>query len=96
VIGERPIDDAALADQCERLTRRIERHRLTYALDVEQYGALGSGPSHLAKDQRAAYEEQRRALAQDIAHHRESRELPPLDQAHELTRDDLHEAGRSL
>jgi hypothetical protein len=96
VIGERPIDDAALADQWERLTRRIECHRLTYGLDVEQYGALGPDPSHLGKDQRAAYKEQCRALAQDIAHHRESRELPLLDQANELTRDDLHEAGRSL
>jgi conjugative relaxase-like TrwC/TraI family protein len=95
-IGERPISDPALADQWERLTRRIERHRLTHGLDVDRDGTLGPDPSHLGKDQRAAYEEHRRALAQDIARYRESRELPPLDQAHDLTRDDLHGAGRSL
>jgi len=46
-----------------------------------QDGTLGPDPSHLGKDQRSVYEEQRRALTQDIARHRESREFPPLDQA---------------
>jgi len=96
VIGERPISDPELANQWERLTRRIERHRLTYELDVDQDGTLGPDPSQLRADRRGVYEEQRRALTQDIARHRESRELPPLDQVHDLTRDDLHAAGRSL
>jgi len=96
VLGERPNSDHELADQWERLTRRIERHRLTHGLGVDRDGTLGPDPSQLRADQRGAYEEQRRALTQDITRHRESRELSPLDQAHDLTRDDLHEAGRSL
>jgi hypothetical protein len=96
VIGERPVSDAELADQWERLTRRIERHRLTYGLDVDQDGTLGPDPSRIGRDQRGAYDEQRRALAQDIARHRESQGLPRLDQADDLTRDNLHTAGRSL
>jgi hypothetical protein len=97
MIGERPLSDAALADQWERLTQRIERHRLTYRLDVDQDGTLGPDPSQIGKDQRGAYAEQRRSLAhQDIARHRESRELAPLDQADDLARDDLHAADRSL
>jgi conjugative relaxase-like TrwC/TraI family protein len=95
-IGERPLSDAALAGQWERLTRRIERHRLTYRLDVNQDGTLGPDPSHIGKDQRGAYDEQRRSLSRDIARHRESRELPRLDAALDLTRDDLNAAGRSL
>jgi hypothetical protein len=96
LIGERPTSDAALADEWERLARRIERHRLTYGLDVDQDGTLGPDPSQIGKHQRGAYDEQRRALAQDIAHHREVRDLPWLDQADDLTRDDVHAAGRSF
>jgi conjugative relaxase-like TrwC/TraI family protein len=96
LIGERPPADAALADHWERLTRRIERHRLIHGLDVDQDGALGPGPSKLEKDQRGAYEEQRRGLARDIERYRESRNLPPLDQTLELTSGDLHATGRAL
>jgi conjugative relaxase-like TrwC/TraI family protein len=96
MIGERPTSHPELADQWERLTRRIEHHRLTYELDVDQDGTLGPDPSQLRADQRGAYEEHRRGLAQDIARHRESRELPPLDQARDRARDDAHAAGRSL
>jgi hypothetical protein len=96
MLGERSISDHELADRWERLTRRIERHRLTYGLDVDRDGPLRPDPSQLRADQRGAYEEERRALTRDVTRHRESRELPPLDQAHDLTRDDLHAAGRSL
>jgi len=95
VIGERPISDAALADQRERLTRRIERHRLAYGFAIDQDGPLGPDPTHVGKHQRGTYEEQRLALAQDITRYRESLELPPLDQALKLSHDDARAAGRS-
>ena len=63
---------------------------------IDQDGPLGPDPTHVGKHQRGTYEEQRLALAQDITRYRESRELPPLDQALELSHDDAHAAGRSL
>ena len=95
VIGERPVD-LGLAETWERLARRVERHRLTYEVDVDRDGSLGPDPSQIRKDQRVAYEEQRRSLAEDITRYRKSRGLPPLEQMRNITLDDEQALGRSL
>ena len=95
VIGERPVDPGP-AETWERLARRVERHRLTYEVDVDRDGSLGPDPSQIRKNQRVAYDEQRRSLAEDIARYRETRGLPPLEQVRNITLDDEHALGRSL
>jgi conjugative relaxase-like TrwC/TraI family protein len=96
VIGDRPAADTGLADEWKRLARRVERHRLTYDLDIGRDGSLGPDPSQIRKDQRVAYEEQRRFLAEDIARYRESRGLPSLEEARGISLDEHHAAGRTL
>jgi len=96
VIGERPVADTEVAEHWERVARRVERHRLTYELDVDRDGSLGPDPSQIRMNERRAYEDQRRSLAEDIAHYREARDLPPLQQARDITFDHENALGRSL
>jgi hypothetical protein len=96
-VGDRPLDDPELAEQWERLARRVERHRLTYEFDVDRDGSLGPDPSQVRKDHRRAYEEAHSSLAEDIARYRESRDLPPFERARNITLDDdEHALGRSM
>jgi conjugative relaxase-like TrwC/TraI family protein len=96
VIGERPVTDTGVVEHWEQLARRVERHRLTYQLDVHRDDSLGPDPSQMSKGQRGAYGEQRRSLAEDIARYRESHDLPPLDQGRDISLDDEHALGRAL
>ena len=96
VIGERPAADTKLVEDWERLARRVERHRLTYEFDVDRDGSLGPDPSQIRKDQRVAYEEQRRSLVEDVTRYRESRGLPSLEEARDISLDEVHALGRSL
>ena len=96
VIGERPAAGTKLVEDWERLARRIERHRLTYEFHVDHDGSLGPDPSQIRKDQRVAYEEQRRALAEDVGLYRESLGLRPLRETYDIARGDEHAVGRCL
>jgi hypothetical protein len=87
LIGERPVSGMRLAEQWERLVEQIERHRLTYGLEVDRHGPLGPDPSQMARDQRALYEEQRHKLAGEVERHREARSLPAHEPTREITRE---------
>jgi hypothetical protein len=75
LIGERPISDLKLARDWERLAGSIERHRLSYELDIGIDGPLGPEPTRIAAANRHAYESERNRLVADIERYRETRGL---------------------
>jgi hypothetical protein len=96
LIGERPVSSVRHAQEWEHLAQRIERHRLTYQLDIERQGPLGPEAATLAREQRGAYDEQRLELAAQVAIYREARNLPAHEQVRELTRDREHSLERDI
>jgi hypothetical protein len=96
LIGDRPVSGVRLAQEWELLAQRIERHRLTYEIDIKRSGPLGPEPSIVAREQRGVYDEQRNELAAQVALHRQARSLPDHAQVKEITREREQTLGREL
>ena len=96
LIGARPISGVRLADQWDRLAENLERHRLSYDIDVDHAGPLGPEPANLPKAQQSAYAEQREQLAVDADRYRAAQGLPALALADAMSRDVDAAAGREI
>lgn len=85
LLGDRPASGIRLAQEWERLVEQIERHRLTYDINLDRRSPLGPDPSEIARVQRGRYQEQRLGLAADIEHYREEIGLPEHEQTRQIT-----------
>jgi hypothetical protein len=85
-----------LAEQWDRLAENLERHRLSYEIDVARAGPLGPEPSRLPKAQRGAYAQQRDQLADDADRYRAAQGVPALELTQAMSRDVDANAGRQI
>jgi conjugative relaxase-like TrwC/TraI family protein len=91
LIGERPQSGVRLAQEWERLTGRLVRHRLDYGVDVDRDGPLGPDPSRIPIAHRSQYAVQREELTAHISEYRQVVKLPVCELTHEHHRDDVLE-----
>jgi hypothetical protein len=94
LIGDPPTSAVRVAREWERVAEHIERHRLTYDLDLDRDGPLGPEPPAIGRNQRSEYEQQRRELAADIDAYRHEHGLVHHEYAREMTREPADTLGR--
>jgi hypothetical protein len=95
-IGEPPTSGVRFNQQWERTAIGLERHRLTYKIDVDHNSPLGPDPSTVRGLDRYRYEQDRDQLARQISAIRAERGLDPHPQAQEITREKVRDTGLGL